>query len=214
MVLPIYLYGSEVLREKAVPADLSDKERITKLVADMEETLAKAEGCGLAAPQVGESVRILIVDGTGIHANVHDLLDEIIYQNADIEVNEQGITTLVSKTGINSLGQSETLYSKIQQNADSISLKVSKGSVISEINQTAETVRISASRIDLDGYVTASQLASTNAEISNLTSGVTTASSLKATAINAVSGFTYQNHAVSFKSVTIGGTQYHLMGYQ
>ena len=156
----------------------------------------------------------LIVDGTGIHANVHDLLDEIIYQNADIEVNEQGITTLVSKTGINSLGQSETLYSKIQQNADSISLKVSKGSVISEINQTAETVRISASRIDLDGYVTASQLASTNAEISNLTSGVTTASSLKATAINAVSGFTYQNHAVSFKSVTIGGTQYHLMGYQ
>ena len=35
MVLPIYLYGSEVLREKAVPADLSDKERITKLVADM-----------------------------------------------------------------------------------------------------------------------------------------------------------------------------------
>lgn len=156
----------------------------------------------------------LIVDGTGIHANVHDLLDEIIYQNADIEVNEQGITTLVSKTGINSLGQSETLYSRIQQNAESISLKVSKGSVISEINQTAETVRISASKIDLDGYVTASELSTTNAAISNLTSGVTTASSLKATAINAVSGFTYQNHAVSFKSVTIGGTQYHLMGYQ
>ena len=74
MVLPIYLYGSEVLREKAVPADLSDKERITKLVADMEETLAKAEGCGLAAPQVGESVRILIVDGTGM-ADIYPYLD-------------------------------------------------------------------------------------------------------------------------------------------
>ena len=66
MILPIYLYGSEVLRQKAAPADLSEKEKITKLVSDMEETLAKSEGCGLAAPQVGESVRILIVDGTGM----------------------------------------------------------------------------------------------------------------------------------------------------
>ena len=62
MILPIYLYGSEVLRQKAAPADLSDKEGITKLVSDMKETLAKSEGCGLAAPQVGESVRILIVE--------------------------------------------------------------------------------------------------------------------------------------------------------
>lgn len=66
MILPIYLYGSDVLRQKAAPADLSEKEKITKLVSDMEETLAKSEGCGLAAPQVGESVRILIVDGTGM----------------------------------------------------------------------------------------------------------------------------------------------------
>ena len=41
MILPIYLYGSEVLRQKAAPADLSEKEKITKLVSDMEETLAK-----------------------------------------------------------------------------------------------------------------------------------------------------------------------------
>ena len=66
MILPIYLYGSEVLRQKAAPADLSEKEKITKLVSDMKETLAKSEGCGLAAPQVGESVRILVVDGTGM----------------------------------------------------------------------------------------------------------------------------------------------------
>lgn len=64
MILPIYLYGSEVLREKAAPADLSDKDRLTKLIGDMKETLASAEGCGLAAPQVGESVRVLVVDGT------------------------------------------------------------------------------------------------------------------------------------------------------
>lgn len=66
MVLPIYLYGSEVLRKVAEPADLEKKEEIKKLVADMEETLAKSEGCGLAAPQVGVSLRVLIVDGTGM----------------------------------------------------------------------------------------------------------------------------------------------------
>ena len=63
MKLPIYLYGSKVLREKAADADLADREGISALVADMEETLAAADGCGLAAPQVGRSVRILIVDG-------------------------------------------------------------------------------------------------------------------------------------------------------
>jgi peptide deformylase len=66
MILPIYVYGSEVLRQKAASVDPSDRERIAGLVEDMKETLANAEGCGLAAPQVGESVRVLIVDGTGM----------------------------------------------------------------------------------------------------------------------------------------------------
>lgn len=64
MILPIYLYGTEVLRKPAEDADLNEKEKIQSLVADMKETLKVADGCGLAAPQVGESLRILIVDGT------------------------------------------------------------------------------------------------------------------------------------------------------
>ena len=63
MILPIYLYGAEVLRRKAEEADLTKKDEILKLVADMKETLAHADGVGLAAPQVGVSQRILIVDG-------------------------------------------------------------------------------------------------------------------------------------------------------
>ena len=52
-----------MLRENAQEADLSDREKLTQLIADMEETLASADGCGLAAPQVGVPVRVLIVDG-------------------------------------------------------------------------------------------------------------------------------------------------------
>ena len=63
MVLPIYLYGAEVLREDAAEADITNKEYLTALVADMKDTLRSADGCGLAAPQVGVSLRVLIVDG-------------------------------------------------------------------------------------------------------------------------------------------------------
>ena len=63
MIQPIYLYGSEVLRAKAEPADLKDKEGLAKLVQDLRDTLERSEGCGLAAPQIGVSLRVLIVDG-------------------------------------------------------------------------------------------------------------------------------------------------------
>ena len=63
MIQPIYLYGSEVLRRKAEPIDLGDKEGIAALVQDLKDTLTYSEGCGLAAPQIGVSKRVIIVDG-------------------------------------------------------------------------------------------------------------------------------------------------------
>lgn len=63
MIQPIYLYGSEVLRQKAAPADLSKKEELSALIQDLRDTLARSEGVGLAAPQIGVSLRVLIVDG-------------------------------------------------------------------------------------------------------------------------------------------------------
>jgi len=73
MIQPIYLYGSEVLRIRAQEADLSRKEELTQLITDLKDTLVKADGCGLAAPQIGVSLRVLIVDGT-IMADVYDYL--------------------------------------------------------------------------------------------------------------------------------------------
>lgn len=75
MILPIYLYGSDVLREKCADADLSKKEEITKLISDMKETLKQADGCGLAAPQVGVNLRIAIVDGRDL-SDTYDYLSD------------------------------------------------------------------------------------------------------------------------------------------
>ncbi|MCR5002780.1 MAG: peptide deformylase [Bacteroidales bacterium] len=63
MIQPIYLYGSQVLRQKAEEADLNDKEGLATLIQDLKDTLVNSEGVGLAAPQIGVSKRVVIVDG-------------------------------------------------------------------------------------------------------------------------------------------------------
>lgn len=75
MILPIYLYGSEVLRRENSEADLNDKEGLAKLIADMKETLKVADGCGLAAPQVGVNLRVVLVDGTDL-SDTYDYLKD------------------------------------------------------------------------------------------------------------------------------------------
>ena len=73
MILPIYLYGSQVLRTPAQEDDLSDREGLRKFIDDMVETMHHADGCGLAAPQVGVSRRILVVDGNDLTENYPEL---------------------------------------------------------------------------------------------------------------------------------------------
>lgn len=75
MIQPIYLYGSEVLRAVAAPADINDKEHLAQLITDLKDTLVKSEGCGLAAPQIGVSERVCIVDGD-VMADVYDYLKD------------------------------------------------------------------------------------------------------------------------------------------
>ena len=75
MKLPIYIYGSQVLRDPSKEADLNDRESLKTLVENMKETLEGADGCGLAAPQVGVGLRVLIVDGTGL-ADTYDYLKD------------------------------------------------------------------------------------------------------------------------------------------
>ena len=61
MVLPIYIYGHPVLRKVAedIPTDYPN---LQQLIADMWETLAESEGIGLAAPQIGKSIRVVVID--------------------------------------------------------------------------------------------------------------------------------------------------------
>lgn len=61
MILPIYLYGQTVLRK--VTEDITpDYPELQQLIQNMFETLQQAEGIGLAAPQIGLPIRLVIID--------------------------------------------------------------------------------------------------------------------------------------------------------
>ena len=61
MILPVYVYGQPVLRKEA--EDITpDYPKLKELIQNMFETMDRADGCGLAAPQVGLPIRVVVID--------------------------------------------------------------------------------------------------------------------------------------------------------
>ncbi len=63
MILPIRAYGDPVLKKVAQDIEPGHP-GLDKLIADMFETMYAASGVGLAAPQIGQSIRLFIVDAS------------------------------------------------------------------------------------------------------------------------------------------------------
>lgn len=102
MVYPIYLYGTSVLRKRAkeIRPDYPD---IKQLIEDMFETMKASEGVGLAAPQIGLSIRLIVIDASDIDDdNDPDLKEfrkvlinpEMLEENGDIWTFNEGCLSL------------------------------------------------------------------------------------------------------------------------
>lgn len=63
MVLPIVAYGDPILKKEATEIE-RDYPKLDQLIENMFETMYEASGVGLAAPQIGKSIRLFIVDGS------------------------------------------------------------------------------------------------------------------------------------------------------
>jgi peptide deformylase len=63
MILPIIAYGDPVLKKEAEEIEETYPD-LQQLISDMFETMYQAKGVGLAAPQIGKSIRLFIVDGS------------------------------------------------------------------------------------------------------------------------------------------------------
>ncbi len=74
MVYPIYIYGHSVLRKVAKEID-QDYDKLDQIIQNMFETMHYSEGIGLAAPQVGKSIRMFVVDATPLEDEAPELKD-------------------------------------------------------------------------------------------------------------------------------------------
>ena len=74
MILPIVAYGDPVLKKEAEEIDEKYPD-LSKLIADMFDTMYHAKGVGLAAPQIGKSIRLFIVDGSPFADEEDDEVD-------------------------------------------------------------------------------------------------------------------------------------------
>lgn len=65
MIYPVYIYGSPVLRKVAqdITPDYPD---LKQLISDMFDTMYHSDGIGLAAPQIGLSIRLFVIDGAAL----------------------------------------------------------------------------------------------------------------------------------------------------
>lgn len=102
MILPIYIYGQPVLRQ--VARDITpDYPGLEQLIADMTETLKASEGIGLAAPQIGLDIRLVVIDLDPLaddlpeykgflRAYINPHITE--YDDSDTDISEEGCLSL------------------------------------------------------------------------------------------------------------------------
>lgn len=89
MILPIYAYGQAVLKSKAEPIT-QDYPGLKELIKNMWDTMYNAKGVGLAAPQVGHSIRLFMVDTTQVETEDEDFKGiKRVFINAE-KIEEEG----------------------------------------------------------------------------------------------------------------------------
>ncbi|MDO5799101.1 MAG: hypothetical protein Q4Q33_08700 [Eubacteriales bacterium] len=135
--IKVYLDDTEIL-------SVEKKDIITEWKEFSVEAMVK-EGSHTFRIQVEDKEKRVYVTGVGILAKYKD------WTEGRLSILSDSISTEIERAS----DAEESLTTKIQQTETSINLKVSKGSIISEINQTAESASINAAKINFNGLVTA-----------------------------------------------------------
>lgn len=105
--------GDKVLKTKAEPVLQVDK-KIRRLLDDMAQTMYSADGVGLAAPQVGVSLRVIVID---VDEELIELINPVIIESEGCELGNEGCLSIpgvfgeverfskVTVTGLNRYGK-------------------------------------------------------------------------------------------------------------
>lgn len=94
MVLPIYAYGHPILRKVCTAID-REYPALDGLIADMWETMVNATGCGLAAPQIGHSIRLFVVDSRSTYDHLKEKDRQKYFAAGDTGIEETFINARI-----------------------------------------------------------------------------------------------------------------------
>jgi len=106
MILPVFAFGQPILKKKAIDIDNNFPE-LNGLITDMWETMYSAHGVGIAAPQVGLSIRLFIIDSVQIMEKDNTsegikkvfINAKIIEESGDLWAYEEGCLSIPNITG-------------------------------------------------------------------------------------------------------------------
>ena len=95
----IVTLGDETLRKHCKPQEKFDR-RLATLLKDMADTMYKAEGVGLAAPQVGILRRIAVVDVTEDHSGLLEMVNPEIIEREGEQTGREGCLSVPGRQGV------------------------------------------------------------------------------------------------------------------
>lgn len=96
MKLPILAYGHRILKQKCQDIN-KEYPGLEELIKDMWETMQNASGCGLAAPQIGKSIRLFVVDSRTTYDNLEEPDKRTYFDKGDKGIMETFINTDIIK---------------------------------------------------------------------------------------------------------------------
>lgn len=109
MILPVYLYGHPVLRKEAEDIE-KDYPGLEKLIQDMFETMYHTEGIGLAAPQIGKSIAVIVIDAGVLGEDFPECKNsKMVIINPTLEIIEDKPTVTRSEGCLSLPGLSENV---------------------------------------------------------------------------------------------------------
>ena len=207
---------------------LQNERNIILEARQVDENREKLKAAGITIdPITGVAVYSEDVPN-GIGANFHVMNNQISTEVYERKKEGQELTSQITQTSnaislevTNRKNQYSKLNAKIDVQANKISLVVQEkgeryvintASIVGGINADhGSYLQLNADTIDLSGYVTASQLAATNADITKLITGQTLAASIRANALSASSSFSLIGKSHHNSTITIDGVNYNIV---
>ena len=95
----IVTLGDDTLRKHCKPQEKFDR-RLATLLKDMADTMYKAEGVGLAAPQVGILRRVAVIDVTEDHSGLLELVNPVIIEREGEQTGREGCLSIPGRQAV------------------------------------------------------------------------------------------------------------------